>query len=137
MLQKVESCTNITTMHDLQILEATIKTSIPDSLKALIIAPPTITHGRNRFLRISDGFEQENSLHRFLTTDQMLAGWLALIDDADFAGEHILQFAETLGNPMICIGIAEHNKGAIIVFDYDLYATRVACSMEEFLRMLY
>ncbi|QEC44535.1 SMI1/KNR4 family protein [Pseudobacter ginsenosidimutans] len=124
-------------MNEVQLLEATIKTSIPDSLKAIIIDPPPINIGKNRFLRISDEFEQENTLHQFLTVDEMQAGWLALADDADFAGEQILQFAETLGSPMICIGIGDHNKGQIIVFDYDLYASKVAGSMEEFLAMLY
>lgn len=125
-------------MNDIQALENTIGSGIPESLKAIIIKPPVITPGKDRFMRNADGdFKQELSLHRFMTIAEMQAAWNNLKGDSFFRDQQLLVFAETLGSPMISIGTGENNHGEIYVFDYDFDPTRIAGSVDEFIGMLY
>ncbi|MGN6421471.1 MAG: SMI1/KNR4 family protein [Pseudobacter sp.] len=125
-------------MNDIQALETTIGAVIPESLKAIIIKPPVITPGSDRFMRnVDSDFKQELSLHRFMTIAEMQAAWNNLKGDSYFRDQQLLVFAETLGSPMICIGTGANNHGEIYVFDYDFDATRIAGSVDEFLGMLY
>lgn len=125
-------------MNDIQALETTIETGIPESLKTIIIKPPVITPGNDRFMRnVDSDFKQELSLHRFMTVSEMQQAWNNLKSDSNFRDQQLLVFAETLGSPMICIGIGNNNHGEIHVFDYDFDATKIAGSMDEFIGMLY
>src|SRR5688572_22217275 len=106
-------------MNDIQALETSIGTTLPAALKAILTNLPAIIPGKDRFMRkVDDGFDQELSIHRFMSLAEMQGAWNNLKGDTLFSEEKLLPFAETLGSPMICIGFGNENYGQVYVFDY-------------------
>ena len=125
-------------MEEILELEKKIAIDIPDELKKLLINRlSTIIPGKNKFVRVvNDTFSQEMSLEKVLSPSEILTAWEFMKDEDEFSSSQLLAFGETLGSPVVAIGIGKENYGEIYVFDYDFGATKIANSLYEFIKSL-
>ena len=120
-----------------QELEAYIQADIPPDLKQLLLTYDEVKFERKEFERVVDpDCIVGTTLERIGSAGEMLFWQKNIEDQEDFMQENILAFGESLGSPMICIGIRKENYGKIYVFDYDFYNTLVAESFSKFIESL-
>ena len=115
-----------------QELEAYIQAAIPPGLRQLLLTYDEVKFERKEFERVVDpDYVVGTTLERIGSAGEMLFWQKNMEDQEDFMQENILSFGESLGSPMVCIGIRKENYGKIYVFYYVFYNTLIAGFIES------
>jgi hypothetical protein len=118
-------------------LEKMIGSKVPLNLREYLIKYKTVVFKHKKFIRIVDkNFHQEMALEKIVSIEDIITGMKNLDDDEFIKAGDLLIFGETLGSPILCIGIKNENYNQIFVLDWDFGLTKVSDSFSDFINSL-
>jgi len=118
-------------------LELSKGIKIPGELRDLIVKKGRTVFERKKFTRVVDqNFQQELTLESIFPIDEIIKAMNFLSEEEDILKNKVMVFGETLGSPVICIGLGEKNNDFVFVFDWDFGLTKVSGSFVEFINSL-
>ncbi len=122
---------------EVMIFEQSLQSEIPIELKNLLLTYSRVVYTKKKFKRkVDDSFEQEMTLENIMAVDAIQSAMKFLSDEEGIKSNNLLVFGETLGSPVICIGLGENNYGHIYVYDWNFGCTHIANSFNEFINAL-
>ncbi len=131
-----ESGSSVDDEQKLKEFELSMAIKIPNELRDLI-KKGKIVFEKKTFLRIVDeSFKQEMTLESIFSINEIIKGMDFMSDEEEFIKNKLLLFGETLGSPIVCIGVGKNNYGFVYVFDWDFGITKISDSFAQFVNSL-
>lgn len=85
---------------------------------------------------VNDHISEDTQLWEVYSFPRINEVWNNIYSDEDVINLKLLPFGQSLGSPTFFMSLVKEQYGSIYIFDYDFGPTKVADSLDDFLKML-